>query len=162
MITTVPVFAVIGHTSSLLVAFACLLVGLVFLAGYGGSAAALYADQFPTKVRALGMGVAHSLANAIFGGTTEALALWLKESGHEALLPWYVVATLVALAFVPSVARVVPRVDVRRLDAEQLGHLLDQDRQHQRLEVGAGLTPVLDRPAEEDQPRWLTTAAADQ
>ena len=97
---------VIAHTSSLVVAFGCLLVGIVFLAGYGGSAATLYADQFPTKVRALGMGVAHSLANAIFGGTTEMLALALKESGHEGVFPWYIVATagatLLALAFVPA------------------------------------------------------------
>ena len=105
MVTTPPIFVVIGHTSSLAVAFGCLVVGIVFLAGYGGSAATLYADQFPTKVRALGMGVAHSLANAIFGGTTEALALALKESGHEGVFPWYIVATagatLLALAFVP-------------------------------------------------------------
>ncbi len=60
---------------------------------------------------------------------------------------------LLALAFVPSVARVVPRVDVRRVDAQQLGHLLDQDGQDQRVEVGAGLAAVLDRPAEEHQPR---------
>jgi MHS family alpha-ketoglutarate permease-like MFS transporter len=178
MVTTPVVFVVVAHTSSLLVAFGCVLVGLVFLAGYGGSAATLYADQFPTKVRALGMGVAHSLANAIFGGTTEALALWLKESGHAGLFPWYIVATagatLLALAFLApvsrpvsqsvgrSVARVVPRVDLRRVDAEQLGHLLDQDREHQRFEVGARLTAVLDRPAEEHQPRRLAAAAADQ
>ena len=146
------------------------MVGIVFLAGYGGSAATLYADQFPTKVRALGMGVAHSLANAIFGGTTEALALALKESGHEGVFPWYIVATagatLLALAFVPaakkSVARVVPRVDVGRVDAQQLGHLLDQHGEHQRLQVGAALTAVLDRPSEEHQSRRLATAAADQ
>jgi MHS family alpha-ketoglutarate permease-like MFS transporter len=170
MVTTPLVFVVIAHTSSLLVAFLCLLVGLLFLAGYGGSAATLYADQFPTKVRALGMGVAHSLANAIFGGTTEALALSLKESGHELLFPWYIVATagatLLALAFLParsrSVARVVPRVDVSRVDAEQLGHLLDQDRQDQGLQVGAGLAAVLDGPAEENQSRRLATTAAYQ
>ena len=173
MVTTPVVFVVIAHTSSLAVAFGCLVVGIVFLAGYGGSAATLYADQFPTKVRALGMGVAHSLANAIFGGTTEALALALKESGHEGVFPWYIVATagatLLALAFVPaakkakkSVARVVPRVDVGRVDAQQLGHLLDQHGEHQRLQVGSALTAVLDRPSEEHQSRRLATAAAEQ
>jgi MHS family alpha-ketoglutarate permease-like MFS transporter len=174
MVTTPVVFVVVAHTSSLLVAFSSLVVGLAFLACYGGSAATLYADQFPTKVRALGMGMSHSLANAIFGGTTEMLALSLKESGHEGLFPWYIVATagatLLALAFVPaavrpvarSVARVVPRVHLGRVDAEKLGHLLDQDGQHQRLEVGPRLTAVLDRPAEQDQLRRLATAAADQ
>ena len=87
MVSTPVVFVVIAHTSSLLVAFLSLIVGLAFLACYGGAAATLYADQFPTKVRALGMGMAHSLANAIFGGTTEMLALALKESGHEGVFP---------------------------------------------------------------------------
>ena len=171
MVTTPMVFVVIAHTSSLLVAFASLVVGLVFLACYGGAAATLYADQFPTKVRALGMGMAHSLANAIFGGTTEMLALALKESAHEGVFPWYIVATagatLLALAFLPSgkrrsVARVVPRVDVRRLDAQQLGHLLDQHGQDQRVQVRPGLAAVLDGPAEEHQSRRFATAAADQ
>jgi MHS family alpha-ketoglutarate permease-like MFS transporter len=168
MVTTPVIFVVIGHTSSLLVAFGCLVVGIAFLACYGGAAATLYADQFPTKVRALGMGMAHSLANAIFGGTTEMLALALKESGHGGLFPWYIVATagatLLALAFVParttSVARVVTGVDVRRVNAEQLGHLLDQDGQDQRLEVGPRLAAVLDGAPEEDQPRRLAAAAA--
>ena len=164
MVTTPVIFVVVAHTSSLVVAFASLIVGLVFLACYGGAAATLYADQFPTKVRALGMGMAHSLANAIFGGTTEMLALALRESGHEGVFPWYIVATagatLLALAFVPSVARVVPRVDVRRVDAQQLGHLLDEDGQDQRVEVGAGLAAVLDGPAEQHEPRRLATAAA--
>ena len=163
MVTTPVIFAVISHTSSLFVAFLSLVVGIAFLACYGGAAATLYADQFPTKVRALGMGMAHSLANAIFGGTTEMLALALKESGHEAVFPWYIVATagvtLLALAFLPaakkSVSRVVPRVDVRRVDAQQLGHLLDQDGQDQSLQVGTTLTAVLDRPAEEDEPGRL-------
>ena len=164
MVTTPVIFVVVAHTSSLVVAFASLIVGLVFLACYGGAAATLYADQFPTKVRALGMGMAHSLANAIFGGTTEMLALALRESGHEGVFPWYIVATagatLLALAFVPSVARVVPRVDVRRVDAQQLGHLLDEDGQDQRVEVGAGLAAVLDGPAEQHETRRLATAAA--
>ena len=164
MVTTPVIFVVVAHTSSLVVAFASLVVGLVFLACYGGAAATLYADQFPTKVRALGMGMAHSLANAIFGGTTEMLGLALRESGHEGVFPWYIVATagvtLLALAFVPSVARVVPRVDVRRVDAQQLGHLLDEDGQDQRVEVGAGLAAVLDGAAEEHETRRLAAAAA--
>ena len=181
MVATVPIFTLAGRTSSLLVAFGLMVLGLVFLAGFSGAAAAINAELFPTKVRALGMGVAHSLATAIFGGTTESIALALKDAGRESLFPWYVVGaaavTLVTMALLPrvskrapdststaapSVARVVPRVDVGRVHAQQLGHLLDQDRQHQRLEVGATLTAVLDRPAEEHQSRRPATAAADQ
>ena len=52
----------------------------------------------------------------------------------------------------PSVVARVARVDVLGVDAEQLGDLLDDDGQHHRLEVGAGLAAVLDRPAEQHQP----------
>jgi hypothetical protein len=127
-----------------------------------------YPVASPDRGPGAGDGMAHSLANAIFGGTTEMLALALRDSGHEAVFPWYIVATagatLLALAFVPpvvrSVARVVPRVDVRRVDAQELGYLLDQDGQDQRVEVGAGLAAVLDGPAEQHEPRRLATTAA--
>ena len=56
----------------------------------------------------------------------------------------------------------VARVDPLRVDAEQLGDLLDHDREEQRLEVGAALGAVLDRPPEQHQPGRRGAAAADQ
>ena len=49
MVTTPPIFVVIAHTSSLVVAFGCLVVGIVFLAGYGGSAATLVRRPVPDQ-----------------------------------------------------------------------------------------------------------------
>ena len=44
------------------------------------------AELFPTEVRALGVGLAYAVANAIFGGTAEYVALWFKDAGIEILV----------------------------------------------------------------------------
>jgi MHS family alpha-ketoglutarate permease-like MFS transporter len=41
-------------------------------------------------VRALGVGLPYALTVAIFGGTAEYVALWLKNSGHEEYFYWYI------------------------------------------------------------------------
>ena len=41
------------------------------------------AELFPTHVRALGVALPYALANALFGGTAEYIALWFKQAGHE-------------------------------------------------------------------------------
>ena len=52
-------------------------------------------DLFPPEVRALGVGLAYALANALFGGSAEYAALWLKSIGHESLFYWYVTLVMV-------------------------------------------------------------------
>ncbi len=39
------------------------------------------AELFPTEIRALGVGLPYALTVAIFGGTAEFIALWLKSIG---------------------------------------------------------------------------------
>ena len=41
------------------------------------------AELFPTKVRALGVGLPYAITVSIFGGTAPAIALWFKQIGHE-------------------------------------------------------------------------------
>jgi MHS family alpha-ketoglutarate permease-like MFS transporter len=53
-------------------------------------------------VRALGVGLSYAVANAIFGGSAEYVALWLKSTGSEPMFYWYVtlmcaIAGIVAL-----------------------------------------------------------------
>jgi MFS transporter, MHS family, alpha-ketoglutarate permease len=50
------------------------------------------AEMFPTEVRALGVGFSYALANALFGGTAEYIALWTKSIGYETAFFWYVTA----------------------------------------------------------------------
>ena len=52
------------------------------------------AELFPAEVRALGVGLSYAIANALFGGTAEYVALWFKSEGHENWFPWYVTALL--------------------------------------------------------------------
>ena len=90
LLLTVPVMTAIGKTSNPWVAFVLLLIPMVFLTGYTALAAIVKAEMFPTKVRALGVGLPHALVAATFGGTAEPIALALKQAGHESGFFWYV------------------------------------------------------------------------
>jgi MHS family alpha-ketoglutarate permease-like MFS transporter len=63
--------------------------------------------MFPAEVRALGVGLSYGVANALFGGSAEYVALGLKAAGHESAFYWYVTVMLV-IAFVVSLR--LPRV----------------------------------------------------
>jgi len=56
--------------------------------------------MFPTEVRALGVGLAYGVANALFGGSAEYVALGLKTLGHESAFYWYVTAMMVVALLV--------------------------------------------------------------
>ena len=122
MVVTVPIFTVLGHTTNLWVAFALMLVGLVFVSGYTALAAIVKAELFPTKVRALGVGVPHALVAAVFGGTTESVALGLKSAGLESAFFWYVVGcvglTLVAVLTVRETSTGSTLEELPPLDAQ--------------------------------------------
>ena len=57
------------------------------------------AELFPARGAGAGRGAAYAIANAMFGGTAEYVALSLKSSGQESVFFWYVAAmAAVALA----------------------------------------------------------------
>ena len=58
----------------------------------------LKAEMFPAQVRALGVGLSYAVANALFGGSAEYVALSLKSVGMETTFFWYVTA-LAIVAF---------------------------------------------------------------
>ncbi|MHB9756013.1 MFS transporter [Streptomyces sp. BYX5S] len=90
MVLTVPVMTFLGHTDNPWVAFLLMTLALAFVTGYSALAAIVKAEMFPTKVRALGVGLPHALVTATFGGLTEPIALALKQHGHETVFFWYV------------------------------------------------------------------------
>ncbi|MGW0782778.1 MFS transporter [Streptomyces sp. NPDC002125] len=90
MLLTVPLMTLLGRTSSPWIAFLLMVVALTFVTGYSALAAIIKAEMFPTKVRALGVGLPHALVTATFGGLTEPIALALKDAGQENLFFWYV------------------------------------------------------------------------
>jgi MHS family alpha-ketoglutarate permease-like MFS transporter len=87
---TVPLMTVMGSTRNPVGAFFLVLAGLVIVAGYTSINAIVKAELFPTKIRALGVGLPYALTVAIFGGTAELIAQALKGAGHEAVFFWYV------------------------------------------------------------------------
>jgi MFS transporter, MHS family, alpha-ketoglutarate permease len=95
ILLTVPLMTLIGKTSNPYVAFGLLMVAMIFLTGYTALSAIVKAEMFPTKVRALGVGLPHALVTAVFGGTAEPIALALKQAGHESLFFWYVTGCVV-------------------------------------------------------------------
>ncbi|HEX7825520.1 MAG TPA: MFS transporter, partial [Mycobacterium sp.] len=87
---TVPLLTAVSHAGSALSAFGLMLMGLVIVSGYTSINAVVKAELFPARIRALGVGLPYALTVAIFGGTTEYVALALKNIGHENWFFFYV------------------------------------------------------------------------
>ncbi|MFB7599268.1 MFS transporter [Streptomyces sp. NPDC056160] len=89
---TVPVMTLLKHAGSYWPALGLSLLALVVVTGYTSINACVKAELFPTGVRALGVALPYALANALFGGTAEYVALWFKNAGAESGFFWYVAA----------------------------------------------------------------------
>jgi len=87
---TWPIFSTLETTRDPLVAFALVLGALIIVTGYTSINAVVKAELFPAHVRALGVALPYALANTIFGGTAEYVALWFKAEGMEQGFYWYV------------------------------------------------------------------------
>jgi len=95
---TIPLFRAIQSAGDQPIYALCLiLISFMIVSLYTSIGGIIKADLFPPGVRALGVGFPYAIANGIFGGTAEYLALWLKSSGHESLFPGYV--TVVCIIF---------------------------------------------------------------
>jgi len=87
---TVPLLTLLSQTTSQLQAFLLLMFALVIVSGYTSINAIVKAELFPAQIRALGVGLPYALTVAIFGGTAEYIALWLKDMQHENYYYWYI------------------------------------------------------------------------
>ncbi|MEV4742445.1 MFS transporter [Streptomyces sp. NPDC049555] len=87
---TVPIMAMLRHAGSFWPALGLSLLALVVVTGYTSINACVKAELFPTGVRSLGVALPYAIANALFGGTAEYVALWFKNSGRESGFSWYV------------------------------------------------------------------------
>ncbi|SDG96956.1 MFS transporter [Nonomuraea jiangxiensis] len=90
MLGTVPLMTALGQVGGFAGALTLSLAGLVIVTGYTSINAVVKAELFPTHVRALGVALPYAIANALFGGTAEYVALWFKDSGIESGFFWYV------------------------------------------------------------------------
>jgi len=94
-IFTVPILTLLQNVHSPLMAFAVISVALAIVSFYTSISGIVKAEMFPAEVRALGVGLAYAIANAIFGGSAEYVALGLKSVGRETSFFWYVTAMMV-------------------------------------------------------------------
>lgn len=100
-ICTVPILMLLQNVQSSWLAFALIMLALIITSFYTAISGILKAEMFPPEVRALGVGLSYAVANAIFGGSAEYVALLLKREGIETSFFWYVSA-MGALAFLVS------------------------------------------------------------
>lgn len=87
-----PILGGIAGATSIVQAFAWVMAGLAITSGYTAVNAVVKAELFPAHIRALGVGLPYAVAVAVFGGSTEFLALWFKQIGHESYFFAYVTA----------------------------------------------------------------------
>lgn len=73
--------------------FWIMLLGLTVFSGYSAISAAFLAEQFPTRVRSTGVGIAHNVSSALFGGTAPYLLARLTTSGHSSWFAAYMILT---------------------------------------------------------------------
>jgi MHS family alpha-ketoglutarate permease-like MFS transporter len=91
---TYPIFRTLEGVSNPLIAFLLVLGALVIVTGYTSINAVVKAELFPANIRALGVALPYALANTLFGGTAEYVALRFKDAGNESGFYWYVTAMI--------------------------------------------------------------------
>ena len=90
VIFTVPLFTALETVKDPFTAFLLVMAALVIVTGYTSINAVVKAELFPAHIRALGVALPYALANTLFGGTAEYVALWFKDQGMEQAFYWYV------------------------------------------------------------------------
>jgi MHS family alpha-ketoglutarate permease-like MFS transporter len=94
VLCTVPLLTALQATRDPFAAFVLIVAGLAIVSCYTAINAVVKAELFPTSVRALGVGLPYALTVALFGGTAEYVALWLKQADRETDFYWYVTACI--------------------------------------------------------------------
>jgi MHS family alpha-ketoglutarate permease-like MFS transporter len=110
---TVPILSALRGVQSPVMAGVLITCALAIVSLYSSIGGLIKAEMFPVEVRALGVGLSYAIANAIFGGSAEYVALWFKQAGHESYFYWYV-SIMAAIACI---------VAIRMPDPTKSGHL---------------------------------------
>jgi len=98
---TIPIMLALQWVTSTAGLILLISLALAIVSCYTSVASIVKAEMFPAEVRAVGVGLSYAIANAAFGGSAEAVALGLKNAGHESLFYGYVTAML-AVTFLVS------------------------------------------------------------
>lgn len=99
LVLTVPIFTALETVRDPYIAFALVMATLLIVTGYTSINAVVKAEMFPAHIRALGVALPYALANTLFGGTAEYVALWFKDAGMERAF-YYYVAGMIGLSLI--------------------------------------------------------------
>lgn len=99
VLATYPIFATLAVTRDPLTAGLLVMAGLLIVTGYTSINAVVKAELFPAHIRALGVALPYALANTLFGGTAEFVALWFKQAGMEEAFYIYV-TVMIAISLI--------------------------------------------------------------
>lgn len=88
-IFTIPLLTTLQAAQSAFAAFILICAAWMIVSGYTSINAVVKAELFPTRVRAIGVGLPYALTVSIFGGTVDSVALWFKSVGHETGFYYY-------------------------------------------------------------------------
>ncbi len=86
---TIPLLTTLQNAKDPLTAFLLIAAAWMIVSGYTSINAVVKAELFPTKVRALGVGLPYAVTVSIFGGSADSVALWFKSLGHESWFYYY-------------------------------------------------------------------------
>ncbi|MDQ1079198.1 MFS family transporter [Pseudoroseomonas cervicalis] len=89
-VITVPLMTWLAGVQTPVAAFCGILAALFIISFYTSISGVVKAEMFPAEIRALGVGLGYAIANSLFGGTAEYVALYLKNQGMESAFFWYV------------------------------------------------------------------------
>jgi len=102
---TVPILSALQQTKDAWTAFLLIMGALLIISGYTAINAVVKAELFPTSIRAMGVGFPYAVTVALFGGTAEYVALYLKDIGHETAFYWYVTGCILVSLVVYALMR---------------------------------------------------------
>ncbi len=97
---TVPLLTTLQTVKGPFAAFLLIAAAWMIVSGYTSINAVVKAELFPTKIRAIGVGLPYALTVSIFGGTTDSVALWLKSLGDERWFYYYLTGIIGISLFV--------------------------------------------------------------
>ena len=100
-VCTWPILTALASVQSPFVAFLLICLAMAIISLYTSISGLVKAEMFPPQVRALGVGLSYAVANALFGGSAEFVALSFKTQGHEEVFYIYV-SVMLAVAFLVS------------------------------------------------------------
>lgn len=97
---TVPVMTNLQTVTDPVIASVLICIALAVVSLYTSIAGIVKAEMFPIEVRALGVGFAYAIGNALFGGSAEFVALNFKAAGNESGFFWYVTIMMIIVFIV--------------------------------------------------------------